>query len=155
MAKKEQIPIKDILRAIDKKDRDWYNRLPEDKKKTFNAWLLMRYVSTVQGKHNKHYLYFTNLLVNQYFTESSKHPELQWLLLTAVGTGKLETHGYLKPPTSRKKKDKVSLFLQDLYPHMKPDEIALLQQLNTRDEIKQLAQDNGLDDKQIKEIFGR
>jgi len=155
MANKEKLPIKDILYAIDKKDRQWYNKLPPEKKKLFNAWLLMRYVSTVQGKSELHYIYFTNLLINQNFEEISKHPELQWLLLTAVGTGKVETHNYIKPPTAKKKKDRVSEFLYSVYPHMKTDEIALIKTLNTAEQLKQLARDNGLDDKQIKDIFGR
>ena len=150
---KEQLPIKEILRAIDKKDRNWYNNLSPERKKLFNGWLLMRYVSTVQGKSEQHYLYFTNLLVNQDFVDTSKHPELQWLLLTAVGTGTIQTHNYIKPPSSNRKKDKVSVFLQDLYPLMKHDEIALLKKLNTKKELQELAKSHGYDDKAIKDIF--
>ena len=150
---KEQLPLKEILPAIDKKDRGWYDRLSPERKKAFNAWLLMRYVSTVQGKNAAHYLYFTNLLVNEHFAEISKHPELQWLLLTAVGKGKVETHTYLKPPTARKRKDKVSEFLYSQYPHLKRDEIELLLKINSRDDLKEMARAAGLDNKQIKEIF--
>jgi hypothetical protein len=154
MAKK-QLPIKDMLRAIDKKDRAWYNNLSAEEQKSFNAWLLMRYVSTVQGKSEKHYLYFTNLLVNQNFSDSSKHPELMWLLLTAAGSGRVETHNYIKPPTSRKKRDRVSVFLLSVYPHLKHDEIALIQELNTTDDLRQLAKNHGFDDEKIREIFGK
>ena len=55
--------------------------------------------------------------------EVSKHPELQWLLLSACGVGKIQFHPYLKPPNARKKKDKISNFLSDIYPHIKNDEI--------------------------------
>lgn len=150
---KEQIPLKEILPAIDKKDRGWYDRLSPERKKSFNAWLLLRYVSTVQGKHDKHYLYFTNLMVNEHFAEISKHPELQWLLLTAVGKGKVETHNYLKPPTARKRKDKVSEFLYSQYPLAKRDEIELMLKLNSKDDLKEMARSTGMDAKQIKEIF--
>jgi len=150
---KEQLPIKEILRAIDKKDRNWYNNLSPERKKLFNGWLLMRYASTVQGKNEQHYLYFTNLLVNQDFTDTSKHPELLWLLFTAAGVGSVQTHNYLKPPTSSRKKDKVSLFLQEAYPLLKNDEIGLLKKLNTTNDLKELARTHGYDDKAIKEIF--
>lgn len=150
---KEQLPLKEILPAIDKKDRGWYNRLTPERKKLFNAWLLLRYVSTVQGKNATHFLYFTNLLVNEHFADMSKHPELQWLLLTAVGKGKVETHTYVKPPTARKRKDKVSEFLYTQYPFAKRDEIELMLKLNSRDELKDLARSTGMDEKQVKEIF--
>ena len=40
MAKKPQIPLKDIMAAIDKKDRGFYNRLSDEQKKAFSACLL-------------------------------------------------------------------------------------------------------------------
>ena len=146
-------PIKSICHLADKKNRGWYDSLTADKRKKFGAWIMLRWLSTVQGKNAAHYLYFVNLFVNQNFSDVSKHPELQWLLMTACGTGKMETHGYVKPPTARKKKDRISEFLNDLYPLAKYDEIALLKSLNSVDDLKQLAKDNGLDDKEIKEIF--
>ena len=43
MAKKPQIPLKDIMAAIDKKDRNFYNNLSHEGKKAFSAWMMMRY----------------------------------------------------------------------------------------------------------------
>ena len=84
-----------------------------------------------------------------------KDTELQWLLLTAAGTGKVEFHPYIKPPNARKKKDKVSEFLYKLYPHLKRDDVELLVQLNSKDELKELAAAHGYDDKSIRDIFGK
>ena len=47
MAKKPQIPLKDVMAAIDKKDRNFYNRLNDDQRKAFSAWMMMRYCSSV------------------------------------------------------------------------------------------------------------
>ena len=152
MARQAQLPIKEVLAAIDKKDRGWYSRLPPEKRKAFSAWMIQRYVSSCQGRNAAHYLYFTNLFVNEHFMDI-KDTELQWLLLTAAGTGKVEFHPYIKPPNARKKKNRVSDFLHGIYPHIKGDEIQLLIDINSKDELKQLAVDHGLDDKQIKEIF--
>ena len=152
MARQAQLPIKEVLAAIDKKDRGWYSRLPAEKRKAFSAWMIQRYVSSCQGRNAAHYLYFTNLFVNDHFMDI-KDTELQWLLLTAAGTGKIEFHPYIKPPNARKKKNRVSDFLHGVYPLMKGDEIQLLIELNSKEELKQLAVDHGLDDKQIKEIF--
>ena len=155
MAKKPQIPLKDIMAAIDKKDTNFYNNLTDEGKKAFSAWMMMRYCSSVQGKDAANYIYMTNELVNFQFSEVSKHPELQWLLLSACGVGKIQFHPYLKPPNARKKKNKVFEFIYGLFPHMKSEDIDNLIDINTTDELKDLAKSNGYDDKSIKEIFGK
>ena len=156
MAKKQPaIPLKDIMSAIDKRDKNFYNRLSDEQKKAFSAWMMMRYCSSVQGKDSAHYIYMTNELVNKDFMEISKHPELQWLLLKACGVGKVQYHPYLKPPNSKKKKDKVQNFISTLYPDLNTDEINLLNNINTTEELKEFAKSNGHSDKDIKDIFGK
>ena len=155
MAKKPQIPLKDVMAAIDKKDRGFYNRLTDEQKKAFSAWMMMRYCSSVQGRDAANYIYMTNELVNYQFMEVSKHPELQWLLLSACGTGKIGFHPYLKPPNSRKKKSKIFDFVYETFPHMKAEDINNLIGLNSKEELKELAKAHGYDDKTIKDIFGK
>lgn len=155
MPKKPQIPLKDIMAAIDKKDRGFYNRLNDEQKKAFSAWMMMRYCSSVQGRDAANYIFMTNELVNYQFMEVSKHPELQWLLLSACGTGKIQFHPYLKPPNARKKKNKVFEFVYSIFPHMKSEDINNFIDLNTKEDLKTLAEQHGHDDKTIKEIFGK
>lgn len=147
------IPLKDIMSAIDKKDRTFYNRLTAEQKKAFSAWMMMRYASSVQGKDAAHYIYFVNEFVNKDFSEVSKHPELQWLLLSSTGVGKIQFHPYVKPPNSKKKKNAIHEFVASIMPHLKTDEIELLINLNTTEELKDFARNNGLSDKDIKEVF--
>jgi len=153
--KASAIPLKDVMAAIDKKDRGFYDRLTAEQKKAFSAWMMMRYCSSVQGRDAANYIFMTNELVNYQFMEVSKHPELQWLLLSACGVGKIQFHPYLKPPNSKKKKNKVTEFLYELNPHMKAEDIQILVDLNTKEELQQLAQEHGYDDKSIKDIFGK
>ena len=155
MPKKPQIPLKDIMAAIDKKDREFYDRLSAEQKKAFSAWMMMRYCSSVQGRDAANYIFMTNELVNYQFMEVSKHPELQWLLLSACGTGKIQFHPYLKPPNARKKKNKIFEFIYGIFPYMKAEDINHLISLNTTSELKELATSHGYDDKSIKEIFGK
>lgn len=156
MAKKQPaIPLKEVMAAIDKKDRNFYARLTPEQKKAFSPWMMMRYCSSAQGRHSADYIFMTNELVNKDFSEVSKHPELQWLLLSACGSGKIEFHPYLKPPNARKKKNKVFEFIYSIYPHMKAEDIEELITLNDKASLKQLAKEHGYDDKTIKDIFGK
>ena len=155
MPKKPQIPLKEIMAAIDKKDRNFYNNLSDEQKKAFSAWMMMRYCSSVQGRDAANYIYMTNELVNYQFSEVSKHPELQWLLLSACGVGKIQFHPYLKPPNSRKKKNKIFEFIYSIYPHMKAEDINNMIDINTNEELTEFAVAHGYDDKTIKDIFGK
>ena len=155
MPKKPQIPLKEIMAAIDKKDRNFYNNLSDEQKKAFSAWMMMRYCSSVQGRAAANYIYMTNELVNYQFSEVSKHPELQWLLLSACGVGKIQFHPYLKPPNSRKKKNKIFEFIYSIYPHMKAEDINNMIDINTKEELTEFAVAHGYDDKTIKDIFGK
>jgi hypothetical protein len=75
--------------------------------------------------------------------------------MSACGTGKIEFHPYIKPPNSRKKKDKVSEFILSIYPHLKSDELELMLSINSKDDLKEFAKAHGYDDKTIKDIFGK
>ena len=153
MAKKPQIPLADVMLAIDRKNRSWYDNLNDEQKKAFSAWMMMRYASSVQGGNAASYLFMVNECVNKNFMDLSKHPELQWLLFTLCGSGKKEFHPYIKPPTSRKKKNKVAEWLSEQYPLMKADEINMLMEINDTEDFKMLAQEAGMTDKEIKELF--
>lgn len=153
MAKAPQIPLSDVMKAIDKKDRTWYNKLSDEKKKAFSAWMMMRYASSVQGSSAPDYLWMVNELVNHKFSDVSKHPELQWLLFTAAGSGKVQNHPYIKPPNSKRKKNKRSQFISDSMPHLKQDEIDILLSINSDDDLKEYARATGMSDKDIKELF--
>jgi len=155
MAKKPQIPLKEVMGALDKKQRKWYTNLNDDQKKAFSAWMMMRYASSVQGRNAAHYLLMVNELVNKDFASISKHPELQWLLMSSCGSGKVEFHPYIKPPNARKKKDSLREGLSKLYPTIKGDEIELLIELNTKQELKDLFERHGYDNKSIGEILGK
>jgi hypothetical protein len=153
MAKKPQIPLQEVMKAIDKKDRGWYNKLDAEKKKAFSAWMMMRYASSVQGSSAPDYIWMVNELVNHKFTDVSKHPELQWLLLTAAGSGKVQHHPYIKPPNSRKKKSKRGDFVHSVLPHLKGDEVTLFLSLNDDSDLKELALAHGWEDKEIKDLL--
>lgn len=151
----EKIPLKEILGAMDRKDFDWYSKLDDDKKKQFSSWLFLRYASSAKGKDKDEVLLNTNEFVNKNYTDLYKHEDLMWKLFCLTSTGKKQFHEYIKPPNSRIKKDTVTQFIAQTYPHMKGDEIELFRQLNSDDDIKQMARDTGMSDKEFEDIFGK
>jgi hypothetical protein len=155
MSSSDKLPLNDVLAAIDRRDFDWYSNLSDDMKKKWSSWLFLRYASSVKGRSRDDVLLNTNEFVNKNYVDLYKHDELMWKLFCLTGTGKKQYHEWIKAPHSKKKTDKVSEFVSEIYPHLKSDELDLYLKLNDEDEIKQLALDAGKSEKEIEEIFGK
>jgi hypothetical protein len=154
--------FRDVLPALDRQDKKYYGTLTDLQKKDISIWLLTRYMSAA-GNQYAGQLYTVNETVNKRSslltsnkTENSlttgRHKELQWMLLAITGTGRKEFHKLPATPKGIKKTPLVEV-LVSRYPLMKDDDIELLLELNTNDEIKSFLKDNGYDDKTIKELF--
>jgi len=153
MAKKPLLQIKDIMAAVDRKDYGYYERLTDEQRKSLNLWMTQRYASSVQGKFAGHYLVMINEFMNTNWSDVSKHPELQWKLMCLAGTGKPQFHPFVKVPKAKRKKDKVEEIVRELFPLLKNDEIELFLNMNSKEEIKILAMESGVDDKTLDEAF--
>ena len=163
--KKTKIPLADMLTAIDHNDFDFYSRLDKDQKKEFSPWMVMRYASSSRD-YPEHYLLMVNDIVNTDFNvlnghadkPESQHPELQWKLLAVCGNGKrtqawknrISSHPWIPPGNQHSKLYK---FLLKLNPNLNSLEIKLLLIMNDKDDIIELAKNNGYSDKEIKELF--
>ena len=168
--KKASVPLKDMLAAIDRNDFDFYARLDKDQKKEFDPWMAMRWATSVgpppwkPGKHVPlrdiyHYLLMVNDIVNVDFKILAPkpslgiegHPELQWKLLAVCGKGSPVDRGFIPPP--RHEKNKLHKFLLELNPNLNKEELDLLLAMNDKDDITELAKNNGYSDEEIKELF--
>jgi len=150
-----KIPLNEVLGAIDRKDFNWYANLSEEKKKAWGSWLFLRYASSTKGKDKEELLLNTNEFVNKYYGDIYKHDELVWKLMCLTGTGKKQYHEWIKPPNAKIKTDTISQFVSETYPTMNGDEIELFQKMNDVSDLKQMAGDMGMTDKEISEIFGK
>jgi len=148
----EKLQLKEILGWIDNGYRDIWNHLEDDHKKQISFWLLNRYMSSVAGNREQQELqiFKTNEYYNKHFNtigvgKENGHPQLMWQLLCMTGSsGKNEFHPWVgfKKKTSNNKAEK---FLLELYPNMKQEEIELLAELSTKAELKQLAEEHGIE----------
>ena len=147
------VPLKDVCLAIDKRNKTFYNNLDADQQKKFSTWLYMRYASSVDGPiFRDHYLEMINDLVNVNFSDLKHHVELQWLLMSLCGIGKKQFHPWVKPG-KRKEKPKIKTWLAKAFLNLKDSELDTLIELNTIDELKDYATQQGLTDKEIERIF--
>lgn len=153
-ASSDKLNIANEMLQFDRKNRDFFDELSEDEQKKFSPFLMIRWGADVQGSAElqAYYLMSTNERLNKNFFDIStkEHKKFQWLLSTTVspGMGK-QYHKWL----AAKKKtgdSKAERFLEQQFPNLRADEIKLLAELNSKDELKQLARANGWDDKRIK-----
>lgn len=154
MAKKEpKIKLGSLLTALDYGDADFYSKLDKDQKVEFSPWMAMRWSSS-SVSNPEYCLVMTNELVNVHFSNLNKHPELQWKLLSLCAPGTKQQRKW-QPPGKKLKKSKIQAFLAELYPHMKLADLELLEQLNTKKDLKVLAEDYGYTKEEVKKIFSK
>jgi len=152
----------DILPALDRRDIKYYSMLTDEQKKDISIWTLTRWMSSIErGAEDQ--IITVNTIVNENSLAlgsqksensfgSNSHKELEWMLLAITGTGKREKHVWPAAPKGIKK-NPVEEALLKINPMLKDDELELLQQINSREELERYFKDNAFDDKTIKEIF--
>ena len=136
----KMLPLAQVLSALDRRDKKYYERLSDEDKKAFAPYILLRYASTVDSDQffTEHYVTTTNELVNVNYWQLTKHPKLLWMLFSMVGAYQSQKHPWLKSNSRRAKKSELQEVLQTLYPSAKFDELEMLENKLTSAEAKQL-----------------
>ena len=148
-----KLDIKQELKAVDLKNYSFYDKLTPEEKKEFSPYVLMRFVSNVQGDRDvqEHFLEMTNELINKNHWQLSKdHKGLLWKLYAATGVGVTAYHPYLAAG-KKEKANKIEKLLCELYPTMKMKEIKLLASMMDKKDKDELFDKMGFDKKQRKE----
>jgi hypothetical protein len=148
-----KLDIKRELNAVDRKVYDFYETLTDEEKKVFSPYILMRYVSNVQGDRDiqEWFLEMTNEMVNKHHWVLSKnHKNLLWKLFAATGAGVNCYHPYMAAG-KKEKANKIEKLLVELHPAMKLSEIKLLASMMDKKDIEELFDKMGFDKKQRKE----
>jgi len=146
------------MAMFDTKNRHFFDDLTEEERKKFSPFLMIRWGATVEGSSDlqAYYLVSTNERLNKNFFDinTTQHKKFQWLLASTVspGMGK-QSHKWLAAKRKEGNNNKAEKFLREIYPSAKADEIALMAQLNDKNDLKQLAREHGWDDKRIKDYI--
>lgn len=150
---KSNLPLKEVLAAIDYGAKEVWKELDEDDRKGISFWLLNRYISSIEGTREQ--VELAVFKVNEYYNKNwnvlgTRHPYLQWQLLCAAGgTGRVERHPWIGFKKKAGDGTKVVKFLKGLYPNMKDDEVELLAGISTKEEIRELARELGYEKKDL------
>jgi len=147
------LDIKRELGAVDLRNYDFYDKLTDEEKKEFSPYILMRYVSNVDGDRDlqEWFIERTNELVNKHHWVLSKnHKALLWKLFAGCGAGIKTYHPYLKAG-SKEKAVKIEKLLVELNPSMKLSDIKLWAKMMDKKDKEELFDKMGFDKKQRKE----
>lgn len=147
------LDIKKELAAVDLRNYDFYSKLTEEEKKSFSPYILMRYISNVDGNQDLHewFIERTNEFVNKdHWVLSKLDRTLLWKLCAACGMGDRVYHPYLKAGT-KEKAVKIEKLLAEIYPSMKMSDIKMLAKMMSKTDREELYDKMGFDKKQRKE----
>ena len=79
-SKRKFFELRNGLKAVDFRNKDYFDRIDEHEKSLYSPYMLMRYASSVSSKdcfYVEHYVEMVNECVNKHlFTLSSKHKKL-------------------------------------------------------------------------------
>ena len=144
----DPLNITNEMREFDRKNRGFYDKLDEDQQRKFSPFLMIRWGSSVEGNRDlqEFYVIATNERLNKHFfaIPTSRHKKLQWLLSTTVSPG-IGTfrHTWIGPKKKNAELSKKKKLITAMYPHAKDDEIDLLVEIVTDQEIKRYLRDMG------------
>ncbi len=150
----DKLSIKNEMAQFDRKNRAFYDSLTDEERKKFSPYLMIRWGSSVIGDPDlqAYYVMSTNERLNKQFFDvnTTQHKKLQWLLATTVSPGMgVKSHQWI----AAKKKttdNKAIKFLRELYPHLREDELKLMSEINSKEDLKDRARAMGWEEKTIK-----
>ena len=131
-----------------------FDEWSDEERKELNFWLLNRYASSVAGSRDAKE--WAVVSTNEYYNKNwnilgTRHPKLQWQLLCATHNASRKSRQHVWQGLKQKGGDvKLVKWLKEMFPKMKEDEVNLLATISTKQELKQYAEDHGLDKKDVK-----
>ena len=141
--------LRNGLKAVDFRNKDYYDRIDEQEQKLYTPYIIMRYASCVSSKDKfyvEHYVEMINECVNKHcFTLGSKHKKLLWILTAMCGALKQQFHPWIKP--MKRVPNKSLKQLLTLFPNAKESDLETLDEIITDRELEELLEAHGIEPK--------
>jgi hypothetical protein len=150
-AKKPGLDIFDEMKNADLKNLDYLNQQTPEMASTFSPLVAMRWFSTVADSSpmRDYHLILTNEIMNLNFWNLKDYPDLQWKLMAACGSGKVQRHQWLAM-SQRKKISKLQQFFLQWYPSANDDELNMIINSMNRDDFENFVKSTGATDDELK-----
>ena len=137
--------LRNGLKAVDFRNKNYYDRIDDQEKSLYSPFMLMRYASCISSKDKfyvEHYIEMINECVNKHlFTLSGKHKKLCWILTAMCGALKQQFHPWIKP--MKRVPNKSLKQLQEIFPTTKESDLETLDKLITDKELEELLEAHG------------
>ena len=149
MKPKRKLPLNEIFMAMDMDAKGAFDEWSDEERKELNFWLLNRYASSVAGSRDAKE--WAVVSTNEYYNKNwnilgTRHPKLQWQLLCATHNASRKSRQHVWQGLKQKGGDvKVVKWLKEMFPNMKEDEVNLLATISTKKELKELAEEHGIE----------
>ena len=138
-----------LLGELDKKNYDLWNKLTEEQQKEFAPLVVMRWMA---GTTDIHQLTLLNDLVNIAIFNLPEHKEFLLKLLTVCSSGKPKRYSWINYKISKKSKKKISIKLVADHYNLSISEAEDSIDLFSEDELLELAEINGFQREDIKNL---
>jgi len=146
--KRKFFELRNGLKAVDFRNKDYYDRIDDHEKSLYSPYMLMRYASSISSKDQfyvEHYVEMVNECVNKHCFSLGKHKKLLWILTAMCGALKSQFHPWIKP--MKRVPNKSLKQLLTLFPNAKEDDLETLDKLITDRELEELLESHGLESK--------
>ena len=143
------LDIKAMMKAVDGRDKTWYDRLTSEDKKLYSPYMSMKWTAAVEHKEQaiqEFYIEEANENVNKHlWTLSKNHKSLLWRLTAMCGSTFTMFHKWFYPKKKKTTEKSKMKDLQTLYPNAKQADLDVLDITITTKEFKELKQQYGID----------
>ena len=147
--KRKFFELRNGLKAVDFRNKDYYDRIDDHERSLYSPFMLMRYASSVASKDSfyiEHYVEMVNECVNKNLFElSGKHKKLCWVLTSMCGALKQQFHPWIKP--MKRVSNKSLQQLEQIYPTWNTEDLEALDKVITDRELEELLEAHGIESK--------
>ena len=146
--KRKFFELRNGLKAVDFRNKDYYDRINDHERSLYSPYMLMRYASSISSKDQfyvEHYVEMVNECVNKHCFSLGKHKKLLWILTAMCGALKQQFHPFIKP--MKRVPNKSLKQLLTLFPNAKEDDLETLDEIITDRELEELLEAHGIESK--------
>ena len=140
--------LRNGLKAVDFRNKDYYDRIDDNERSLYSPYMLMRYASSISSKDTfyvEHYVEMVNECVNKHCFTLGKHKKLLWMLTAMCGALKQQFHPWIKP--MKRVPNKSLKQLLTLFPNAKENDLEILDKIITDRELEELLESHGIEPK--------